>query len=77
VTFRLLVRSAKPFSGSAPDSRSVAEISAVLRMPPGVARVAVADMAVEGQVRVHQMNHAHGRSDVNLLGRVHSGLRKL
>ena len=59
------------------DWRSVAEISAVLRMPLGVARVLVADMAVEGLVRVHQLDHAHGRPDLNLLERVLSGLRKL
>src|SRR5579871_1022509 len=59
------------------DWRSVAEISAVLRMPLGVARVLIADMAVEGLVRVHQTDHAQGRPDVNLLERVLSGLRKL
>jgi hypothetical protein len=59
------------------DWRSVAEISAVLRMPLGVARVLIADMAVQGLVRVHQTDHAHGRPDLNLLERVLSGLRKL
>ena len=59
------------------DWRSIAEISAVLRLPLGVARVLVADMAVEGLVRVHQIDHAHGRPDLNLLERVLSGLRKL
>jgi|ERR1022692_862862 hypothetical protein len=59
------------------DWRSVAEISAVLRMPLGVARVLIGDMAVEGLVRVHQADHAHGRPDLNLLERVLSGLRKL
>lgn len=59
------------------DWRSVAEISAVLRMPLGVARVLIADMAVEGLVRVHQIDHAQGRPDINLLERVLSGLRKL
>ena len=59
------------------DWRSVAEISAVLRMPLGVARVLIADMAVQGLVRVHQVDHAHGRPDLNLLERVLSGLRKL
>ena len=59
------------------DWRSVAEISAVLRMPLGVARVLIADMAVQGLVRVHQMDHEHGRPDLNLLERVLSGLRKL
>lgn len=59
------------------DWRSVAEISAVLHMPLGVARVLVADMAVEGLVRVHQIDHAQGRPDLKLLERVLSGLRKL
>jgi hypothetical protein len=59
------------------DWRSVAEISAVLRLPLGVARVLVADMAVEGLVRVHQIDHAQGRPDLKLLERVLSGLRKL
>jgi hypothetical protein len=59
------------------DWRSVAEISAVLRMPLGVARVLIADMAMEGLVRVHQIDHVQGRPDINLLERVLSGLRKL
>jgi len=59
------------------DWRSVAEVSAVLRMPLGVARILIADMAVEGLVRVHQLDHAQGRPDLNLLERVLSGLRKL
>jgi hypothetical protein len=59
------------------DWRSVAEISAVLRMPLGVARILIADMAVEGLVRIHQLDHARGRPDLNLLERVLSGLRKL
>ncbi len=59
------------------DWRSVAEISAVLHMPLGVARVLIADMAMDGLVRVHQIDHAQGRPDINLLERVLSGLRKL
>lgn len=59
------------------DWRSVAEISAELRMPLGVARVLIADMAVEGLVRIHQLDHAQGRPNVKLLQRVLSGLRKL
>ncbi len=59
------------------DWRSVAEISAVLRIPLGVARVLIGDMAMEGLVRVHQTDHASGRPDLNLLERVLSGLRKL
>ena len=59
------------------DWRSVAEVSAVLQMPLGVARILIADMAVEGLVRVHQLNHDQGGPDVKLLERVLSGLRKL
>lgn len=57
--------------------QSVAEISAVLRMPLGVARILVADMAAEGLVRIQQLNHSQGGPDVKLLERVLSGLRKL
>jgi hypothetical protein len=59
------------------DWQSVAEISAVLRMPLGVARILIADMAAEGLVRIHQLNHAQGGPDVKLLERVLSGLRRL
>jgi hypothetical protein len=59
------------------DWQSVAEISAVLRMPLGVARILIADMAADGLVRIHQLNHAQGGPDVKLLERVLSGLRKL
>lgn len=59
------------------DWRSVAEISAVLAMPLGVARILVADLAAENLVRIHQLNHAQGPPDVRLLERVLSGLRKL
>jgi len=57
--------------------QSVAEISAVLRMPLGVARILIADLAVEGLVRIQQPNHAQGGPDVKLLERVLSGLRRL
>jgi hypothetical protein len=59
------------------DWRSVAEISAVLRMPLGVARILIADMAMEGLVRIQQLEHPEGRTDVQLLERVLSGLRRL
>jgi Protein of unknown function (DUF742) len=59
------------------DWRSVAEISAVLRMPLAVARILIADMAVEGLVRIHQLDHPQGGPDVKLLERVLTGLRKL
>jgi hypothetical protein len=59
------------------DWRSVAEVSAVLQMPLGVARILITDMAVEGLVRINQLNHDQGRPDVELLERVLSGIRRL
>jgi len=59
------------------DWRSVAEISAVLRMPLGVARILVADMSADGLVRIQQRDESEGRPDLNLLERVLSGLRKI
>jgi len=57
--------------------RSVAEIAAGLRVPLGVARVLVGDMADEGFVRVHQQPDRDEAPDLALLERVLSGLRKL
>ncbi|MEO3871944.1 DUF742 domain-containing protein [Nonomuraea sp. B12E4] len=57
--------------------RSVAEISALLRVPLGVARVLVADMSDEGLVRLHQPRLSEGQPDINMLERVLSGLRRL
>ncbi|TNY34951.1 DUF742 domain-containing protein [Thermomonospora catenispora] len=57
--------------------RSVAEVSALLRLPLGVARVIIADMAHEGLLRLHQSRPADAQPDVRLLERVLSGLRKL
>ena len=59
------------------DWRSVAEVSAVLRLPLGVARILIADMATEGLVRIHQSDDPEGRPDLSLLKRVLDGLRKL
>lgn len=57
--------------------RSVAEISALLRIPLGVARVLVADMADQGLLQVRTSVNGESRPNVNLLERVLSGLRKL
>jgi hypothetical protein len=57
--------------------RSVAEISALLRMPLGVARIVIADMAEEGFVHVHHPQLNAGKPEQNLLERVLSGLRRL
>lgn len=57
--------------------RSVAEISALLGVPLGVARVLVADMEADGLVRVYQPQLQAGLPDRGLLERVLSGLRRL
>ncbi len=62
------------------EIKSVAEISALLTIPLGVARILVADMAEAGLVAIHQPGgdeNAGGQPDVTLLERVLSGLRKL
>lgn len=59
------------------ELRSVAEIAAHLKVPLGVARVLVGDMAEEGLVQVHQPAAGQGRPDRALLERVLGGLRKL
>ncbi|WP_433892416.1 DUF742 domain-containing protein [Streptomyces sp. CA-111067] len=57
--------------------RSVAEISALLRMPLGVVRVLVSDLADQGRIRVYGTGHGPGGPDRALLERVLSGLRRL
>jgi hypothetical protein len=63
------------------EIKSVAEISALLSIPLGVARILVADLAEAGLVAIHQPggtdSSADGQPDVTLLERVLSGLRKL
>ena len=61
------------------EVKSVAEISALLAIPLGVARILVADLAEAGMVAIHQPGggEAGGQPDVTLLERVLSGLRKL
>jgi hypothetical protein len=61
------------------EIKSVAEISALLAIPLGVARILVADLAEAGMVAIHQPSNgeAGGQPDVTLLERVLSGLRKL
>ncbi len=61
------------------EIKSVAEISALLSIPLGVARILVADLAEAGLVAIHQPggDETMGQPDVTLLERVLSGLRKL
>jgi hypothetical protein len=59
--------------------QSLAEISARMQLPLGVARVLVADMAADGLVAVYEPTSLDGNDAVgtDLLERVLSGLRKL
>ncbi|AOT61030.1 MULTISPECIES: DUF742 domain-containing protein [Streptomyces] len=57
--------------------RTVAEVSALLRMPLGVVRVLISDLADQGKLRVYGTGHGTGHPDRALLERVLSGLRRL
>jgi len=60
------------------NTRSVAEIAAHLRLPLGVARVLIGDMAGLGLVLVHQSGMVVGdRPSIEFMERVLSGLRRL
>jgi hypothetical protein len=60
------------------EVQSVAEISARMEMPLGVARVLVADMADEGLVTLHRPSELIGdHPDLSLLERVLYGLRNI
>lgn len=60
------------------EARSVAEVAALLKVPLGVAKVLVGDMAGLGLVAVHQSVSANGDvPDLALMERVLSGLRRL
>lgn len=58
--------------------KSVAEVAALLRLPLGVARVLLGDMAAHGSIVVHETASSTGDSpDMALMERVLSGLRRL
>jgi hypothetical protein len=57
--------------------RSVAEISALLRIPLGVVRVLLSDLADQGIIRVYGTGQGPAQPDRALLERVLSGLRRL
>ncbi|MFF2521529.1 DUF742 domain-containing protein [Streptomyces liangshanensis] len=57
--------------------RTVAEISALLKMPLGVVRVLLSDLADQGKIRVYGTGHGDGQPDRALLERVLSGLRRI
>ena len=57
--------------------RTVAEIAAMLKMPLGVVRVLLSDLADQGKIRVYGNGHGPGQPDRALLERVLNGLRRL
>ncbi|MGW0898655.1 DUF742 domain-containing protein [Streptomyces goshikiensis] len=57
--------------------RTIAEISALLKLPLGVVRVLVSDLADQGRIRVYGTGHGAGRPERALLERVLGGLRRL
>ncbi|MGW4114457.1 DUF742 domain-containing protein [Actinosynnema sp. NPDC004786] len=58
--------------------RSVAEIAALLRLPLGVAKVLLGDMAERGLIDVHRTASTDGEQpDLGLMERVLAGLRRL
>jgi hypothetical protein len=60
------------------EPKSVAEVAALLRLPLGVARVLLGDMAAHGSIVVHETASSTGDSpDMALMERVLSGLRRL
>ncbi|SFP48187.1 Protein of unknown function [Amycolatopsis arida] len=60
------------------DTRSVAEVAALLRLPLGVVRVLVGDVAGLGLVLVHSAQSAVGdRPSIEFMERVLSGLRRI
>jgi hypothetical protein len=59
------------------ELKSVAEIAALLKMPLGVTRVIVGDLAEGGLVSVDQPGSTEGQPDLALLERVLIGLRNL
>lgn len=64
------------------SSRSLAEVAALSKLPLGVARVLLADLARIGVIRVHgaagaNAARSNSRPDMHLMERVLAGLRRL
>lgn len=69
----------QPIAELCAQSRSVAEVAALLRIPLGVARVLLGDMAGLGLVIVHKTSDADapGGVPISLMERVLAGLHRL
>jgi hypothetical protein len=76
-SLRALARERRQIAELCRDVLSVAEISAHLDVPFGVACVLVGDLAGEGMVQVHRPASPDARPDLALLERVLYGLRDL
>jgi hypothetical protein len=59
------------------EVHSIAEISVRLRLPFGVTRALVGDLADEGLVTVHGSAHAADQPNLGLLQRVLEGLHRI
>jgi Protein of unknown function (DUF742) len=59
------------------ETRSVAEVAALVDVPIGVARVLVADLAAEGLLNVADPGARDFARDMSVLERVRDGLRRL
>jgi hypothetical protein len=59
------------------ESRSVAEVAALVRLPLGVTNVLVGDLVDRGVVRVHTTTTPDQAPDSSLVRRVLTGLRNL
>jgi len=59
------------------ETRSVAEVAALVGVPIGVARVLVADLSAEGFVHVTDTRASDLAHDLSVLERVRDGLRRL
>lgn len=75
---RVTVPEHRSICGLCLDTRSVAEVAAYLRLPLGVVRVLIGDVAGLGLVLVHTATVAVGdRPSIEFMERVLSGLRRI
>ncbi|WP_373308579.1 DUF742 domain-containing protein [Amycolatopsis bartoniae] len=75
---RVRVPEHRSICGLCLDTRSVAEVAAYLRLPLGVVRVLIGDVAGLGLVLVHTATAAVGdRPSIEFMERVLSGLRRI
>ncbi len=74
---RVQVPEHRSICGLCLDTRSVAEVAAYLRLPLGVVRVLIGDVAGLGLVLVHNAATVGDRPSIEFMERVLSGLRRI